>query len=140
MRVLRPLILGKAVALFPGGADADRVEAHAQVAVDLRVDFHAGDDQKPGFGGVIGIIIEIVVGEGQKIVAMPGMEALHLFRRAASIGAGGVAMEAALEHGMFFCKSALTNHNVSLLFYASSLYAFAARIKSVSGKSALTTR
>ena len=107
----KALILRKAIAVLACRADAHGVEAvHAAGGGQIAVHLHAGDDQHVRIGREVFIIVDAVIGERQKIVAVACVQADDLLRRAAAVGTRGVAVQTALEQFFFAAKRSLSEH------------------------------
>ena len=123
---LKALVLQKAVAILLRRADADRVKAVHAALGQVAVHLHAGHDQQAGFRRKIAVVVDAVVGQREKIVAIPGVQADDLLRAALPVRARGMAMQAALEHGVsggLECllanhdNTSLTSNGLSTLLY-----------------------
>ena len=94
---------------------------HAVMIGDGAVKLHAGDDQHAAFRQVVLVVIGAVIGQRQKIIAVLRMHGDYFLGGAFAIRTGGMAVQTALEQGVFALKSRLPKHRKSLLWYDNEL-------------------
>ena len=91
-------VMVKAVLLVVG-ADGHGVEVVLPPAdVPAAIHLHGGDDQQIAVGEIILPIVAGMIGNGEKVVAVVQVQLLHRGGATLAVGAGGVAVQTALEH------------------------------------------
>jgi hypothetical protein len=109
--VFQPLVLLIAVAVLFGGAETDGVPGAEPIVIvgEGVVIFGARDDGDGTFRCKIFVIVDPVIGNSQKIIAVFVVLTDHIFGGVFSVGTGGVAVKASLQQSLLAIKSLLAN-------------------------------